>query len=446
MLALLTVVILLFFGLLIFLAPTYRDPASRLYSSGLGYPAMVRKMGGALKVEVAEVSRGSFERSLLGEGTCASEPILVPIVPMAIVTEVVVQPGDYVKEGQLLARLDDNLAVIKLESAKLAVSTASAELARVKAGSAYVLAQERPEMEKINLDAEEKRALLAEDTVQRFRAAFERGVVAKTKLLEAEKVYTDALQSLAEAKLRSKMAGLGVSQSLLIAENAVRDAKEAVSHREAEMTNYDILSPATGLVERVLIRKGEYNQDSGKPGLVVAQGLWFDAYFDQSDFQLVKEGAEAEVRLESYPGRVFQAKVRKVIPVISFNEGGPEISRPLRPRGSGAPEWAATFKAELMFSEIPDEAPVVMGMTGFARIKVAREGVSIPRAALVSVSAGSGLVYLVEGEDKWLAREVKVGMLDESRVEILAGLAPGELVMTAGHWMLREGDKIKVVD
>ena len=179
---------------------------------------------------------------------------------------------------------------------------------------------------------------------------------------------------------------------------------------------------------------------------MVAQGLWFDAYFDQSDFQLVKEGAEAEVRFESYPGRVFQAKVRKVIPVISFNEGGPEISRPLRPRGSGAPEWAATFKAELMFLKIPEEAPVAMGMTGFARIKVAREGVSIPRAALVSVSAGSGLVYLVEGDDKWSAREVKVGMLNESRVEILEGLAPGEMVMITGHWMLREGDKISVGD
>ncbi|MFT6861919.1 MAG: multidrug efflux pump subunit AcrA (membrane-fusion protein) [Akkermansiaceae bacterium] len=446
MLVILTVVVVLFIGLLMFLAPSYRDPASRLYSSSLGYPAMIRKMGLPLKVEVAEVTRGKFNRSLLGEGTCASEPILVSIVPMAIVTEVLVQTGDLVKEGQALARLDPNLAVIKLESAKLAVSTASAELARVKAGSAYVLAQERPEMEKINLEAEEKRAMLARDTVERFRAAFARGVVAKTKLLEAEKTYTDALQSLAEAKLRSKMAGLGVSQSLLIAENAVRDAKEAVAHREAEMNNYEILSPATGLVERVLIRKGEYNQDSGKPGLVVAQGLWFDAYFDQSDFQLVKEGMKAEVRLESYPGRIFEAEVRKVIPVVSFNEGGPEISRPLRPRGSGAPEWAATFKVELVISELTDEVPVAMGMTGFARIKAEREGVSIPRAALVSVSAGSGLVYLVEGGDKWSAREVKVGMLNETQVEILEGLAPGEQVMTAGHWMLRDGDEISVGD
>lgn len=446
LLVILTVVVGLFLGLLFFLLPSYRDPASRLYSSSLGYPAMVRKMGLPLKVQVAKATTSNFDRSLLGEGTCASEPILVPIVPMAIVTDVLVQPGDTVEEGQALARLDNNLAVIKLESAKLAVSTASAELARVNAGSAYVLAQERPEMEKINLEAEEKRASLAKDTVERFRAAFARGVVAKTKLLEAEKTYTDALQSLAEAKLRSKMAGLGVSQSLLIAENAVRDAREAVSHREAEMSNYEILSPATGLVERVLIRKGEYNQDSGKPGMVVAKGLWFDAYFDQSDFQLVKEGMKAEVRLESYPGRVFEAEVRKVIPVVSFNEGGPEISRPLRPRGSGAPEWAATFKAELTMLDLSEELPVAMGMTGFARIKAAREGVSIPRAALVSVSAGSGLVYLVEGDDKWTAREVKVGMLNDTEVEILEGLAPGERVMTAGHWMLREGDEISVGD
>ncbi|MGJ8726059.1 MAG: HlyD family secretion protein [Roseibacillus sp.] len=426
--------------------PSYMDPATKFYSSGLGYPAMMRKMDKPLPVVVSPAGEREFTRFIMGEGVCASDPILIPLVPLAPITKVHFQEGDRVKKGDVMAELDSELADIKLASAQLAVSTAEAELARVVAGSAYVLAQERPNMEKLNVKAETEKVALARDMVERYRRAFEKGVVAKTALLNAEKEFAEAEQSYGEALVRVQMAEKGVTESLQIARNAVRDAREAVAHRELELQNYQILSPIDGIVERTLIKEGEYNADPGKPGFVVVSGLWFEAYYDQSDFSFVEKGLTGEVRLEAYPGHSFQAEIENVTPVISFNEGGPEISRPLRPRGSGAPEWAATFKARMTLQNLPETKPVAMGMTGFGRLTVTRTGIAIPRSALLSISAGAGVVYMKDDESGWQARRVEVGIVDDYAVEILDGIQPGEEVIVEGHWILRESDQIEVTE
>lgn len=434
------------------LRPSYMNPSTKLYSSGLGYPAMMRRLDRPLPVVVAPAGERNFTRYIMGEGVCASDPVLIPLVPLAAITKVHFQEGDLVKKGEVMAELESKLAKIKLASAQLAVSTAEAELARVQAGSAYVLAQERPNMERLNVKAETEKVALARDKVERFRRAFEKGVVSKTALLDAEKDFTDAEQSYSEALIRIQMAEKGVSESLLIARNAVRDAREAVAHRELELENYLVRAPIDGIVERVLIKEGEYNADPGKPGFVIVSGLWFEAYYDQADFPYVERGQTGEIRLEAYPGYSFQGEIEVVNPVVSFNEGGPEISRPLRPRGSGAPEWAATFKARMNLLEIPETKPVAMGMTGFGRLTIQRRGTAIPRAALLSISAGAGVVYLAseDGEDgegkTWQARRVEVGIVDDSSVEILEGIEPGEEVIIEGHWILREDDQIEVTE
>ncbi|MFD2256055.1 efflux RND transporter periplasmic adaptor subunit [Luteolibacter algae] len=424
------------------IAPSWTDPRSKFYSSKLGYPSVIRKLGRPLPVEIAIAKNAEFERWIMGEGTCASTPLLAPVIPMAMVREVLVEPGDVVKKDQVLARMDDTLALIKLESAKLAVDTAKAELSRVQLGSAYVLAQERPAMEKVNLAADEELILQAEEKVKKYREAFARGAVSRTALLAVEGEFTEATRKVSQARLQMAMSEKGVKESLKIAENAVKDAEEAVRHRERELLGYDVRAPDAGIVERVLLNPGEYNQDSGKPGFVIAAGRWFEAYFDQADFTDVETGMAAQVHLEAFPGHPFPGTVSLIVPVVSFNQGGPETNRPLRPRGSGAAEWAATFNARIGLTPKADKA--ALGMTGFARIRIKKENLAIPRGALVSISAGTGYISVVDENDNWASRLVEVGIVEDTKVEILSGLNPGEKVIVRGHWVLEEGDPIRI--
>ena len=100
-----------------------------------------------------------------------------------------------------------------------------------------------------------------------------------------------------------------MSQSVVIAESAVWEAELALKHRLHELKDYQIYSIADGRIERCLVHEGEYNQDPGKPGFVIASGAWFEANFDQGAFRRLKVGDRAEVRLESAAKRVLIGKV-----------------------------------------------------------------------------------------------------------------------------------------
>ena len=421
--------------------PAFRSSNNKMYGSSLGHPALLRRAGEPLPVKVAVVKEATVKEKIMGEGVCSSQPILVPIIPMAVIKEVYVEEGENVVKGQLLVELHAAKAEIKYESAKLALSTAKAELERVKLGSAYVLAQERPEVEKIKLSSLTKQMELTSDKLSRYQTAYDEGVISEVAFLAVKSEHTIAFEELRRAQLSMMMAEEGVKQSLKIAQNSTEDARLALAHRAVELEVYKVFSPADGVIDRVLVNGGEYNQDSGKPGFVISSGLWFDAYFDQAEYGRVKKGQTAVLSIESRPGHDFKAIVTMVKPVVSFNSGGPEISRPLRPRGSGSPEWAATFKVSL---EIEDSSEFVTGMTGFARIEQIHGAMTVPRGAVTSVSAGKALVYVVSDNNEWETREVRIGQVNTELVEVIDGLIVGERVMTEGHWNLRSDDKITI--
>jgi multidrug efflux pump subunit AcrA (membrane-fusion protein) len=70
----------------------------------------------------------------------------------------------------------------------------------------------------------------------------------------------------------------------------------------------------------------------------------------------------------------------------------------------------------------------------------------VPRAALLDwdVGAGTAAVFLVE-DGAAARRTVHTGASDGDRVEIAAGLLGGERVATRGAFMLKDGDRVRVV-
>lgn len=425
------------------LLPAYRDPANGMFNSQLGYGRIMRALGMEMPVATAPAQEREFCIPLLGEGTLTSEPVLVPVIPMAKVTAVHVEEGDFVRRGQLLAELDPTQADLKVQSARLAISTAEAERERVRIGSAYVLAQERPGKDKIDLGTATETAERSEEKLASYRELHKRGIISRTKLLDAEREHLAVLNTLQNAEFNIRMSTEGMPYSLAIAENAIADTQKALAHRIEELENYKIFAPADGIVERVLIREGEYNQDSGKPGFVLASQLWFEAHLDQSALPDVAPGAAASVHLEAYPGRPISARLTKIIPFVSFNQGGPEVERPLRPRGTGSPEWAATFRVRLEFDRGTD-ALLAAGMTGFARITAERNSLAVPRAAVLSISAGTGLVCVPDSAGGWQSKAVEIGYVDGDWVEIRDGLLAGEQVISKGHRILKQGDRIGI--
>jgi multidrug efflux pump subunit AcrA (membrane-fusion protein) len=97
----------------------------------------------------------------------------------------------------------------------------------------------------------------------------------------------------------------------------------------------------------------------------------------------------------------------------------------------------------IVFDDEHSQNQVITGMTGFTRLKLQREALVVPKSAVFSLSAGSAVVYVVNGND-WSIREVSIGYTGGEQVEILDGLIHNEKVLLDGHINLKVNDKIAV--
>jgi len=72
-----------------------------------------------------------------------------------------------------------------------------------------------------------------------------------------------------------------------------------------------------------------------------------------------------------------------------------------------------------------------------------KEGIIIPSEAIIR-SGERNVVFVRRGESKFTLREVTLGIaLDNGKVQVLTGLAPGESIVTSGQFLLDSESKLK---
>lgn len=423
--------------------PVYTNPQSRLYSSALGYLKMQRLLGIQLHAEAEQPVFHDFTEPILAEGMVQCDFYNVPVVPKTRVKTLLVEEGDRVKKGQVLAELDDTQAQIKYRLAQTALESAKAQLQRVNAGSVNTMEAERPEKDKADLAGMAKVVKSAQSKVKMYKKMEKDGASSKLELVNAEIELANDETSLEQAKISAGMSNRGNPGSRDIAQNAVDDAQNLLQQQQDELTYYRVVAPTDGIVDRVLIRNGEFNQTSGNPGFILASNTWFEANLDQRTLGDVKQGMEATVNFESYPGRSFNATVDRIIPIVTFDAGGPETKTPVRPLGTGTPEWPATFRVRLRLAD--QDVRLAPGMTGFARVIARKEkALAVARDAVSSLSAGKGVVRLVDNSGRLVTTPVTIGAVDDQYVQILGGLGQSDWVLKDNSRFLRDDDNIHV--
>ncbi len=136
----------------------------------------------------------------------------------------------------------------------------------------------------------------------------------------------------------------------------------------------------------------------------------------------LREGATVDLSLDAYPDRLFQARIRRIFPTAD-------------PATRLVPVEVAL-----------DEQANAFARPGFlARVRLAlgtRTGVKLVPASAIVGDAGSPAVFVVR-DGRAFRRTVETGLTSEGRVEIVAGLEPGERVVVAGNNSLRDGALVR---
>lgn len=233
------------------------------------------------------------------------------------IAAVLVQEGDRVQAGQLLATLDTRRLEARAASRAGQVAAQHQVVARLEAGN-------RPEeIRKAKADV-----AAAQADLQNTRLTYARvtNLVAQTvdtpqRLDDARAALDVATARLAAANEAYRLMVLGPRQEDLAAARAtlqVSEADRALAQRE--LADAQLYAPTNGVIQNRLLEPGDMASPQ-KPVFTLAldDPLWVRAYVSETDLGKIRPGQPAQVTTDSFPGKRYDAWIGFVSPTAEFS-------------------------------------------------------------------------------------------------------------------------------
>ena len=240
----------------------------------------------------------------------------------------------------------------------------------------------------------------------------------------------------AEARYNFQKANFDRAESLSrtrnIAERAFDEARQnfetsraAVELARVRLAKHNIRAPFSGIVGIRSLSAGAFvNTGAVLVNLEKIDVLKLDFKVPEIFLSDVRVGQKVDVTVDALPGRTFEAEVYAIDPLIDVNGRALQVRARLKN---------------------PD---LVLRPGLFARISVRgpteREVVLVPESAIVP-RAGETFIYRVE-DGKAVETKVELGNRRAGMVEIVGGVPPEAVIVTAGHQRLKNGAAVDVVN
>ena len=423
-----------------------------LLAVGVGSYLTISQISGSAEsvedapLQTAVVRRGDIIISVEGSGTVyPAEEANLKFGVSGVLAELLVEIGDHVDAGDVLARLDDSdaqltLAQIELDVkdiqadlgtatvdaeqdlnyayGTLAIATAATDIATNDDVTATRIALERAEAD-LAYSIE-----LASDLVEgdyRWDAWWadvdnKQGSVdiAQSAYNVAVEAVDDDLQSARWSVGQAQLNLEGAQGDLLTGQRNLADTELELESAQLAMQDYIMITPISGTVAQITGSKGESITDT----LITVIDL--DAplvlfFLEEIDFDKVTIGNPVQITFTMAPDNPFVGTIFRVDPELTTIDETPALQI-----------WAS-----IDISENKD-IPVLSGMSADVEV-IAGESLDtllVPVQALRELSPGSYAVFLVDDLGELELRPVKVGLVDFANAEILDGLTEGDVVST----------------
>ncbi|MBV8455673.1 MAG: efflux RND transporter periplasmic adaptor subunit, partial [Acetobacteraceae bacterium] len=365
------------------------------------------------------------------------------------ITHLYVHEGDRVKQGQMLAQVDNIQP-----SANVAAGRANLQAARtdaIAAEAAYKTAV--ADIDRARADEEQKRF-----DYERGNGLYNQQLIAKADFDVRKSAYEASASGLqqAQARIAQTKAQLESANLRVAQANAQLTATSDVLHKTSYAAPYD------GIVTSLPVREGEtvvmgIQNSPGSTLMTVADMSVVTAEIkvDETDIISVKMGQPAEVTIDAVPGKVFKAHVTEIGDNAMLRSTGVSTSQ-----STSASEEAKDFKVVVTIENPPEN--LRPGLSATAKVTTAtRNGaMAIPIQALtvrnkreLEAQPASGSVQAaappVKSKDEdqqgvFVIRNhravfvpVKTGIAATTENEVLSGLNEGDEVVTGSYRVLR---------
>ena len=344
---------------------------------------------GAVPVETVRVARGTLEQTiqLSGDVIAGRSVRLFGQIPDRL-TNVLVDVGDPVRRGQVLARIRDE---------------------GVQAG----------------VDQIEANLRASRVTVANLRDEYNRS----QRLFEAGAVSSQTLES-----LRTRLEAAEAQQEQLDA---------ALSAAQASSQNATITAPFEGVIAERYLEAG----DLAGPGLPVFRIVNMNTVrvttdLSQERLGQVRVGMVARVNVSSYPGEVFEGEVINIAPVLDPMTRMTKIEVGLD-NLDGRLKAGMFAKINLVVSSV--EGAILIPID--ALIEEFRYLTNTPSTSAGAAGTGAAMleadVYVADGDSARL-RKIRIGIVGTEMVQVTGGLEVGEEVITVGKYQVSDGAPITI--
>ena len=421
-----------------------------------------------MTVTTTPVKSSRIIRTLNARGSIAARN-LIPVLPQANnlqVKEVRVKQGDSVKQGQVMAVLDDSLLQEQIRQAKADVESQQAEVASrnadlasqqaaLESAKANVAANQAIVKQRL-ADVAQAKARLAdvERNFQRNQKLAGEGAISTreldssttdlatareaVRLAEANVQTARANVISAQASISSARAGILSAQAKIKSAQAnVRSSQARVQQLRTQLGQTIVRAPVSGIVAEMLARVGDVTGIPPQTQVSTTVGG------TQKLFSIISDGA-LELQAEVPDTQLARVKVGNSAKVIS----GANNSLKLEGKVSSIEPLVNNKRAAIVKIDLPATNELKPGM--FARAEINTNstlGLAVPKKALSYQPDGNAIVFTLSEEEKVRIQKIEVGeSMDDGNVEIKSGLQAGDRVVVSGAGYLKDGDKVRVVE
>jgi len=207
------------------------------------------------------------------------------------------------------------------------------------------------------------------------------------------------------------------------AENNLKVAEAALKLAEARAAKMEIRAPFSGIIGLRSVSLGDYvKEGADMVNLEAIDPLKVDFRVPEMYMRQVQVGQPLSIQLDSFPGKTFEGRVFAVNPLLD------------------AAGRSVVIRAQVRNAD----TSLRPGM--FARVKLvtkdAQDALVVPEQALVPQGEDQFVYKVVDG--KATRTKILVGQRRDGMVEVVSGVTPDDLIVTAGQLKLRDGMPVRV--
>ena len=338
------------------------------------------------KIEEIKPTIGEVTESVYASGVIKAQgQYTVYTAVNGTLQKVNVIAGQSITKGQSLFELESDKAELNTENARLTY--------QLSLESSRYIQDKISEME-MKVQASRDKLTLDESIYNRNKNIRNQGGISEVDFERVELAYKSS-------KINFESAKKQLSQLKVQLKNDQNKNSVNLRINQKSQSDYSVKSAFSGQLFDVLVKEGTLITPQ-TPMAIIGQydSFLLELEVDENDMVRVSIGQKVLVTMDSYKGQVFDAVIDKIYPIMN--------------------ERSRTFKIEAHFIKPPQKLYPNLTAEANIIIQIKQNTITIPKSYLIE-----GKYVLVNNDEK---REVKTGLSDYQKVEILSGLTAEETI------------------